>query len=72
MQKDNQCYPVDKARRKMFVKDGRNLKTIPLTSAELLEHTFSAAYIAGHVWNNASGSSPNLPQPNLVRLGTYW
>ena len=48
----------------MFVKDGRDLETISPTSAALLEHTFRAAYIAGHVWNNALVSSPDLSQPN--------
>ena len=48
----------------MFVKDGRDLETISPTSAALLEHTFRAAYITGHVRNNALVSSPDLSQPN--------
>ena len=55
---------VEKPRREMFLKDGRDLETIPPTSSGLLEHIFRAAYIAGHVWNNALVSSPDLPQPN--------
>ena len=55
---------VDEARREMFVKDGRDLETIPPISAALLQHTVRAAYIAVHVWNNALVSSPDLPQPN--------
>ena len=48
----------------MFMKDGRDLETIPPISVALLEHTFRTAYIAGHVWNNALVLSPGLPQQN--------
>ena len=60
----NNAITVDEARREMFLIDGRDLETIPPTPAALLEHTFRAAYIAGHVWNNAFVPSPDLPQPN--------
>ena len=44
---------IDELRREMFFKDRRDLETIPPTSAALLEHTFRAADIPGHRWNNA-------------------
>ena len=40
---------VDEAGCEIFVKDGRDLETIPPTCAALLEHIFCAAYIAGQV-----------------------
>ena len=55
---------IDEVLREMLVKHGRDLKTIPPTSAALLEHTFHAVYIAGHMWNNSLVSSRDLPQPN--------
>ena len=42
-QKTN-ALSVDKARRKMFVKDGRDFETIPITSSALLEHITSILY----------------------------
>ena len=40
---------MEEVRREIFVKDGRDLETIPSTSPALLERTFRAAYIAGDV-----------------------
>ena len=55
----NNAITVDEARREIFVKDGRDVETIRPTFA-----AFRSAYIAGHVWNNALVSSPDLQQPN--------
>ena len=40
---------VDKARREIFVKDSRDLETIPSTSAAVFEHTLQVSYIGGYV-----------------------
>ena len=50
----------------MFVKYRRDLQTLPPTFSALLEHKFRAAYISGHVWNNALVSSTDLPQTNKL------
>ena len=55
---------IDERLREIIVKDGRRLKTSPPNSAALPEHTFRAAYIAGHVWNNPLNSSPDSPKPS--------
>ena len=41
---------VNEARRTLFVKDGKDLDSIPPTESALLEHVSRAAYVSGHIW----------------------
>ena len=41
---------VNEARRTLFIKDGKDLDSIPPTEAALFEHVCRAAYVSGHIW----------------------
>ena len=64
------CLTVNEARREMFVKDGRDLDSIPPTAAALFQHVLRASFIAGHVWHQSLVPMPVLP--NLDDWGWKW
>ena len=41
---------VNEARRTLFIKDGKDLDSIPPTEAALFEHVCRAAYVSGDIW----------------------
>ena len=41
---------VNEAGRILFIKDGKDLDSIPPTESALLEHVSRAAYVSGHIW----------------------
>ena len=41
---------VNEARRTLFIKDGKDLDSIPPTESALYEHVSRAAYVSGHIW----------------------
>ena len=45
----------------MFVKDGKDLETIPPTHGTLFQHTLRAAFMAGYVWCQTLVACPLLP-----------
>ena len=57
------CDKVNEIRREMFVKDGRDIETIPPTSAALIEHVKRAVFIAAYVWFQSLVACPELPSP---------
>ena len=46
------CLDVNSCRQELFVKKGRPMDALPLTSAALFQYSVHAAYQAGHVWKH--------------------
>ena len=61
--KTSNCLDVNSCRRNLFVKRGRAMDALPPTSAALLQHSFRAAYQAGHVWRQSLIAQQQLPPP---------
>ena len=61
--KTSNCLDVNNCRRNLFVKKGRAMDALPPTSAALLQHSFRAAYQAGHVWRQSLIAQQQLPPP---------
>ena len=57
------CDKVNELRREMFVKDGRDIETIPPTTAALKEHVSRAVFIAGYTWFQSLVPCPEIPPP---------
>ena len=55
------CESVDDLRRELFTKEGRDLESIPPTSAALFQHTLRAAFVAGHIWRQSLVPVPTYP-----------
>ena len=57
------CLDGNSCRRDLFVKKGRVMEALPPTFASLLQHSFRAAYQAGHVWRLSLDQQQQLPFP---------
>ena len=55
---------VNKCRRELFVKKGRQMEGLPLTRAALIQHVYRAIYQAGYVWSQALKAMQVLPSPS--------
>ena len=57
------CLDGNSCRRDLFVKKERAMEALPPTFAALLQHSFCAAYQAGHVWRLSLDQQQQLPFP---------
>ena len=55
------CLDVNSCRRDLFVKKGRTMEALTPTFAALVQHSFRAAYQAGHVWRQSLNQQQQLP-----------
>ena len=62
--KTSNCIDVNSARKKLFVKKGRQINNISPTSEALLQHFKRAVYQGGHIWSQAEDPTPILPNPS--------
>ena len=57
------CLDVNSCRCDLFVKKGRAMEALPPTFDALLQHSFHAAYQAGHFWRKSFTQQQQLPSP---------
>ena len=59
----NNCLDVNSCCCDLFVKKGRAMEALPPTFDAILQHSFHAAYQAGHVWRKSFTQQQQLPSP---------
>ena len=57
------CLDVNSCCHDLFVKKGQVMEALPPTFATFLQHSFQAAYQAGHVWRQSLDQQQQLPSP---------